>query len=220
MLGALLLSFAFWEQLPGRTDFHLNLSVSVKARHVLTKCVQRCSQLAWLLRSPLPRCGGSPRLLENGMQMGIGERASGAFGKYSSILGKVLGWGEDFMKQQLHSTGKLEVKSCGEMQGEEQLLESKACAWERAARLTLSCTDWATLRKQCLGHQQSWNRAGFFLGLESEPVCALSCSWILFFLLRSQLETGICYATKFPRQLFVGKVIRLSYLKLMHWKLS
>lgn len=37
---------------------------------------------------------------------------------------------------------------------------------------------------------------------------------MLFFLLRPQLETGICYATKFPRQLFVGKVIWLSYLKI------
>lgn len=111
--------------------------------------------------------------------------------------------------------GKLEVeKSCGEMQGEEQLLESKAWAWERAARLTLCCTDWAMLRKQCLGRQQSWIGAGFFLGLESEPMCALSCSWMLFSLLRSQLETSICYATKFPRQLFVGKVIWLSYLKI------
>lgn len=49
------------------------------------------------------------------------------------------------MGQQLRSTGE-------DIDGEEQLLESKARA--RAVRITLSHTDWAMLRKQCLGHQQ------------------------------------------------------------------
>lgn len=93
----------------------------------------------------------------------------------------------------------------------EETCEEKSSSWK--AKLTLGFI-LAMQRRRCLRDPQGSIRAGSSPGWEADPTCAFGCSCISYFLLEPQLGTGICYKTKFPRQLFVGKVIWLSYLKI------